>query len=216
MKKLFSIISLAIAMFAINVVNAQGSIHAGYVQNNLISTYTVPVLNTTYYDTLTRPGAYVGFNYNIPLAGDKLGLTVGASVEYYAKKDSTILYYRKFQQLDLVVPVYLNYSIPFGSNNTFTIFGGPTLGLGLMNKSTYTGRVTGAITENNYFDNQDATNEEYYRERFTWALTGGVRFNFGGFGLHAGYTYGMSDNFSSANTKGTSKRIFVGANINLN
>ena len=46
MKKLFSIISLAVAMFAINVVNAQGSIHAGYVQNNLISTYTVPVLNT--------------------------------------------------------------------------------------------------------------------------------------------------------------------------
>jgi len=214
MKKILSIFTLAVALFAVNAVNAQGSFHAGYVQNNLISSYTVPVINTTTYDTLTRPGAYVGFNYNINLVGD-LGLTVGANVEYFAKSDSNALYRRKFQQLDLAVPVYLNYAIPFGSNNSFTIFAGPTFGLGLINKSTYTGRVTGTVTEYNYFDNEDATEEAYYRERFTWAITGGVRVNFGGFGIHAGYSYGMSDNFSSASTKGTSKRIFVGANFNF-
>jgi len=214
MKKIISIFTLAVALFAVNAVNAQGSFHAGYVQNNLISSYTVPVINTTTYDTLTRPGVYVGFNYNIKLVGD-LGLTVGANVEYFAKKDSMLTVTRKFQQLDLVIPAYINYAIPFGGNNTFTIFAGPTFGLGLINKSTYTESITGTVTEHNYFDNEDATSEVYYRERFTWALTGGVRVNFGGFGIHAGYTYGMSNNFSSANTKGTSKRIFVGANFNF-
>ncbi len=215
MKKILSVFTLMTALVAFNAANAQGSIHAGFVQNNLISTYTVPVVNTTVYDTLTRPGVYAGFNYNIPFGSSNFGVTFGANVEYFAKSDSNALYKRKFQQLDLVVPVYLNYAIPFGSNSTFTLFAGPTLGLGLINKSTYTGKLSGTVTEYNYFDTQDATEEAYYRERFTWALTGGVRLNFGGFGIHAGYTYGMSDNFSSASTKGTSKRIFVGANINF-
>ncbi len=214
MKKILSIFTLAVALFAFGAANAQISVHAGYVQNNLVSTYTNPLTSGVTYDTLTRPGAYAGFNYNISLTGD-LGLTLGANLEYYTKSDSTILYNRKFQQIDLVVPVYLNYAFPFGDGYTFTVFAGPTLGLGLVNKSTYTGRITGIITENNYYDTEDATNEDYYRERFTWAITGGVRANFGTFGLHAGYTYGMSDNFSSANTTGTSKRIFVGANFNL-
>jgi len=214
MKKIFSLFALAAALFAAGAASAQGSIHAGFVQNNLISTYTVPVVNTTIHDTLTRPGAYAGFNYNIPLSGN-FGLTVGANVEYFSKNDSTVLYKRKFQQLDMVVPVYLNLAIPFGSNNTFTVFGGPTFGLGLINKATYTGRVSGSISEHNFFDTEDATNENYYRERFNWAVTAGVRLNFGGFGIHAGYTYGLSDNFTSANTKGNSQRIFLGANINL-
>lgn len=214
MKKKISILALAVALLAVGTTHAQVSVHAGYVQNNLISSYTVPVINTTIYDTLTRPGAYVGFSYNISLAG-KLGLNVGANVEYFHKDDSNSIYSSKFQQLDLVVPVYLNFAIPFGGNNTLTLFAGPTFDLGLINRCTTTGNLSGTVTEYNYFDTQDATSENYYRERFTWALTGGVRINFGGFGIHAGYTYGMSDNFVSANTKGTCKRIFVGANINL-
>ncbi len=214
MKKTLSILTLAVALFAFGAANAQISVHAGYVQNNLVSTYTNPLTGGETNDTLTRPGFYAGFNYNIVLTGD-LGLTLGANLEYYAKNDSTILYNRNFQQLDLVVPVYLNYSFPFGDGYSFTVFAGPTLGLGLMNKSTYTGRITGTVTEYNYYDTEDATNEDYYRERFNWSITGGVRVNFGTFGLHAGYSYGMTDNFSSEYTKGNSQRLFVGANFNL-
>lgn len=219
MKKILSIFTLVAALFAYGAANAQGSIHAGYVQNNLISTTTLPVIGTTY-DTLSRPGAYVGFNYNIPFGSSIFGIIVGANVEYFRRSDSvvalgTTLTTRRFQQLDLVVPVYANYAIPFGRYNTFTFFAGPTLGLGLINKCTVTDRVLNKDSEINYFDNENATEEAYYRERFTWALTAGVRVNFGGFGIHAGYTHGMSDNFSNANTKGISKRIFVGANINF-
>ncbi len=213
-KKIFSILALAATLLAVDVAHAQGSIHAGYVQNNLISSYTVPVVNTTIHDTLTRPGIYAGFGYNVRLV-DNLGLNVGANIEYFCKNDSNSLYYTKFRQLDLVVPIYLNFAIPFGGNNSFTIFAGPTLNLGLINKSTNTDRLSGTVTEYNYFDTQNATEESYYRERFTWALTGGVRVNFGGFGIHAGYTYGMSDNFTSANVKGTCKRIFIGASLSL-
>lgn len=218
MKKILTLVAVAAALMTGNVAKAQISIGAGYVQNDIITSATI--LGTTVNDTLSRPGLYVGFDYNFPLT-KSLSLSAGANVEYFTDGDTVNILglagvASDFTQVDLVIPVRLNYTFNLPAVK-ITLFAGPTINFGLVNKTDYHAEVLGVGKDwtTNWFENEDSDSEAYYSERFRWGVTGGARVDVGSFGVQAGYTYGMSDNYSSELRTGKSNHLFVGLVYNL-
>src|SRR5574344_905992 len=219
MKKIYAIIAVAVSLFAANQTFAQVSVHAGYVNNHIISSRTV--INTTVHDTTSNPGLYLGVAYNYAIKSG-FCVSVGANVEYYHAADTVNLLElvgvtSKFTELDLVVPILLNYGFDLGSAK-LTVFGGPTINFGLVNKTDY--HFTSILGVNrdwstNWYDEGDKNTGDNYEARTNVAITAGARLDFGTIGIHAGYTFGLTDNYKSAAVSGSYNRFFVGLNYNL-
>ncbi|MBQ0159114.1 MAG: PorT family protein [Bacteroidales bacterium] len=206
MKKLTTLLALAALIAGANALHAQARIHVGAAQQNIPTSTTI--LNHTIHDTVSRLGFYGGLSYTIDL-NHHFELTLGANANYFYEHDTVNILgmagvTSNFTEVDLSIPIHLGYAIHFGDKIRLGIYVGPTLNFGLVNHTQYQGTFMGVSKgwTTDWFENNNAEDQDYYYERFGWSLTAGARLTIGKIGIEAGYTYGMSDNYRSANLVG--------------
>lgn len=219
MKKLATLLVLSALFAGANALHAQTRIHVGVAQQNIPTSTTI--LTHTIHDTISRIGFYGGLSYTIDL-NHHFELTLGANANYFYQHDTVDILgmadvTSNFTELDLSIPIHLGYSIHFGDKVRLGVYAGPTLNFGLINHTQYQGTLLGVSKgwTTDWFENNDANDQDYYYERFSWSLTAGARLTINKVSLEAGYTYGMSDNYRSANLVGHCNLITAGISFAL-
>ena len=195
MKKILSTVLAASLMLLGTQAFAQ-SINVGYLNSTQ---------NYANSESINSNGAYVGFSYNLPLAGG-FGIAPGVYYSMITNKKGgagTILGVSAsasstFMEHAVNVPLYLNYGIDLARDAKFSIYAGPTAQYGLASTTKLAGGVgefTADKTYNNY-DNSDYT-------RFNVYLGGGVCFQVASFLINVGYDYGMMNLYKGDNATKT-------------
>lgn len=112
MKKI--IITLALAAAAALSANAQIAVGVGYQTKNYSN------------DGPKNGGIYAGVTYNYTLS-DGLAVAAGIDLSYLTSNDDGV----KVKEMNIGVPVLLNYAIPVADGFVLTPFAGPTFSYGL-------------------------------------------------------------------------------------
>lgn len=193
MKKVLSLVAIAIvAMFA-NQTFAQFTAVAGYqnVKSKLEMKFTN---NTTQSTTASMNGFYVGGNYNINLVGD-LGIAPGLTFNFATYSSSDAISKVTLTRIWLELPVMVNYGFEISNDMRVTFMVGPkfNLGLSFKQKSEYPGGTT--LTGDRYSKDDMGTNSAY--KRFNMGVAGGVAFNYKAIDLHCVYTLGLLSEIDS-------------------
>ncbi len=195
MKKILSTVLAASLMLLGTQAFAQ-SINVGYLNS------TQSYANS---ESINSNGAYVGFSYNLPLAGG-FGIAPGVYYSMITNKKGgagTILGVpasasSTFMEHAVNVPLYLNYGIDLARDAKFSIYAGPTAQYGLASTTKLAGGV-GEYTADKTYSNYD--NSDY--TRFNVYLGGGVCFQVASFLINVGYDYGMMNLYKGDNAAKT-------------
>ncbi len=195
MKKILSTVLAASLMLLGTQAFAQ-SINVGYLNS------TQSYANS---ESINSNGAYVGFSYNLPLAGG-FGIAPGVYYSMITNKKGgagTILGVpasasSTFMEHAVNVPLYLNYGIDLARDAKFSIYAGPTAQYGLASTTKLAGGV-GEYTADKTYNNYD--NSDY--PRFNVYLGGGVCFQVASFLINVGYDYGMMNLYKGDNAAKT-------------
>ena len=195
MKKILSTVLAASLMLLGTQAFAQ-SINVGYLNS------TQSYANS---EGINSNGAYVGFSYNLPLAGG-FGIAPGVYYSMITNKTggaATILGVSAsasstFMEHAVNVPLYLNYGIDLARDAKFSIYAGPTAQYGLASTTKLAGGV-GEYTADKTYSNYD--NSVY--TRFNVYLGGGVCFQVASFLINVGYDYGMMNLYKGDNATKT-------------
>lgn len=217
MKKILTIIAVAIAMLASGTASAQPFITLGFTPQTIKTTG-----NTI--DSIALNGFALGINENLPING-ALDISIGLHARYsFAKKERNLNLgilgnaqaTAEYSQLLLDIPVLLNYGFDLGRDISIILFAGPTASFALAGKTTWSGNanVLGAL--NLGTDGED----DWYDEgsnisRFDLGGTIGVALNFLQFGVYCGYNIGLLNLSTASNTTRKASTFFIGANYNL-
>ena len=189
MKKLLtSILALSMALVGTTAF-AQASIGLGYVNSTDIAKDNIEDVNLN--------GFYVGLNYNFALGQSGWGLAPGFNYQLVTKSDASSFLGANSKndrtQMFLTVPVMFNYGIQLGDGLVGRFFAGPTMSIGVYDKSKLKVSYAGYSVDDK-IDNYD--DDDY--KRFDIMLGGGfaldcydiVRFKLG-------YDYGLINRYDA-------------------
>lgn len=137
MKKIFATIFAGVLMLIGTQAYAQLAVNAGYLNVTEKSDFNASVagidLGTS--GSFQWNGAYVGVDYNIGIGAPGLSVAPGINLQMlFASEDKT-----SYNELDVVVPVDLRYSLELASDMKLFAFAGPRCQLGLTRTSKYDG-----------------------------------------------------------------------------
>lgn len=213
MKKIFAF-AAAVVLFA-GMASAQLGIHVGYAPQTYKTDYTVS--STTFHDTTSMTGFFVGIDYNVNLTGD-LNLCVGLQGRYNTSSDESTLLGVTTKvantQMLVDIPVLFNYGLSLSDALKLTVFAGPTVNFALSGKTTTTvsgspaGIVDGTSESNWYDDNSDL-------KKLDIAATVGVALSFSDIRLFGGYNMGLMNLSGADNTTMKGSNWFVGVGYAL-
>ncbi len=133
MRRIITLIAAAVMMTIATNSFAQMQVGAGFLHSN----ESISMKGTDLGDIGTN-GAYAGFSYNLPIAGN-FGIAPGLYYSLLMSNEST-----NFVGLDLGskvrehyvnVPVYFNFGFNLGQSSKLFIFAGPTAQFGIASSS---------------------------------------------------------------------------------
>ena len=184
-------ILLALAVVALGfTANAQFSLHVGYANSMLHSTYEAYGASDSETDNFS--GFYLGgtYYYNIQ---NHFGLECGINA-IFTTGDET-------NKLALNIPIEASYRIPLNSDLSLTVLAGPSIDFGLLWKDT---EDDVSLYDS---DGLDA-------KRFNIMLQAGLRLNYNQWGLNLTYQYGLLNlvdfDYAQVNVKVKESRLLVG------
>lgn len=202
MKKVFAIVLAAALLLMGTQAFAQIRIGAGYL-NSAERTISG---NTT--DKADLNGFYAGFHYNLNIVAG-FGVAVGlyADMLFSQREDTFWVISGKgnFSELDLNLPIHLNYNFPLTRDFSIFAYAGPTLQYGIFRKYKYTA-TAGSARETATYD--------YYKDGdskpFNVYLGGGAGFQAGNIQVILGYDHSLINMIERNNAKQNRGMIKIG------
>lgn len=192
MKKLFFLVTFAIALFVSEKAQAQLNIHVGYAPE-FFATNDVTNGDTTFFFN----GIYVGLNWKFNVS-NKINLTAGAQFRMNLRDDAEhtlslngnyfIHHTSRERQTLIDIPILLNYDIALNCKVTLSPFIGPTLSWGLNGNTTE--ELLWPYNEKYHYN---WYGEEGERNRFNVYGTAGIKVSFYRFTISGGFRYGFLD-----------------------
>ena len=142
-------------------------------------------------------GLYAGASYNIKIAGN-FGVAPGVYYTIANKKGANLWGFGEKNVTDhnVIVPIYLNYSIPVGRDASFFIFAGPTADLGIAYNVKETISTKGRVIIDGDSGNLYAGDDPLI-PRFDVKAGGGVGFKYNHYVFSVGYDYGILERNNS-------------------
>lgn len=207
MKK--TILTLALAVVSATCALAQVSVGAGYL--NETSTTSWKNGNTTTTTATPFGGFYIGGDYEYAI-GQGLSFSAGLKGVFYSNKNVEALPFytgnvtTKHKELNLVVPVAVNYSYVISSELKAFAFAGPSFSFGLSAESTTTYDKTPdkTTTTNLYGDDSSY-------KGFNLFLGAGVGVDVMDMvRVKLGYDFGLVNRSSADNTTTKDKQWYIG------
>lgn len=202
-------LTLALAVVSATCAMAQISVGAGYL--NETSTLSYKSGNTTTTTETPMGGFYIGGDYEYGI-GQGLSFSAGLKGVFYSNKDVKALLFEagnvttKRTELNLVVPVAVNYSYVISPELKAFAFAGPSFSFGLSAKSTTTYDKTP--------DNSSTTNlygEDSNYNGFNLFLGAGVGVDVMDMvRVKFGYDLGLVNRSSAENTTVKDKQWYIG------
>lgn len=201
MKRTISIIAVAAFLLLAGKTQAQSlGINLGYAPQT-----------TTDFVVKDMTGFFAGVNYNHALSGN-IGLSFGLQGRYNYKKEegsvATLSGSLTHTQIQLDVPLLLNFAIPFGNNVRLAIFAGPVFSFALRGNthSKGSGSITGITVEDDY--NWYGEHSNY--NQFDLMGAAGAALEIQQLRFFGGYRMGFLDLNKSDKAKATTSGLFVG------
>ena len=153
-------------------------------------------------------GFYVGFHYNLNIVAG-LGVATGLYADMlFANREESVWLVTgkgKFSELDLNLPIQLNYTFPLNRDFSLIVYGGPTLQYGIFKKAKYTASIGSA---------SESTTVDYYKDAnnkpFNVYLGGGAGFQAGNIQVLIGYDHSLINMIESENVKQNRSQIKIG------
>lgn len=220
MKKTIAIVACAAFMLFAGKANAQLGINIGYAPVTFSNAYTNG--NTTTTSTSDMDGFFAGVSYNYGISNN-LGVAFGIQGRYNTKtstESADVIVVSGNSKITttqflLDVPVFVNYSLHFGSNMKLTAFAGPALSYALAGNSHVT--TTTTVLGNSSTSEKDYAmyGDDSHNKRFDLSVAAGLQFQFSDFRLYGGYRLGLLDLDSRDNYKTTTAGLFVGLGYSL-
>ncbi len=202
MKKVYAIVLAAALLLVGTQASAQLRFGAGYMN---AAERTISG-NTT--DKADLNGFYAGFHYNLNIVAG-LGVATGLYADMlFSERESSVWMVSgkvKFSELDLNLPVYLNYTFPLNRDFSLFVYGGPTLQYGIFRKAKVTvsaGSTSKSETSDYYKDGNN--------KPFNVYLGGGAGFQAGNIQVILGYDHSMINMLESDNVKQNRSQIKIG------
>ena len=190
--------------------NAQIGINVGY--SPLTRTTTVTSGSNTVSEDMKMTGFFVGGNYNVALPVNNLGVSLGLQFRYSTASDSLdlgILGKAKttYTEMDIDIPVLLNYGINLGRDAKLAAFAGPMLSYSIKGNSHIEGNIAGVVS--------GATDYDWFGENssqkpLNLSLTCGLEFTYSTFRIFGGYHMGLLDLDGEENSTIKTSGIFFG------
>lgn len=170
---------------------AQASIGLGYLNSTDIMKDNIKDVNLN--------GFYVGASYNFALGTSGFGVAPGVNYQLVTKSDASsflgVNTKNDRTEMFLTVPVMFNYGIQLGDGLVGRIFAGPTMSIGLYDKSKLKAGY-GAFKVDEKVNNYDDDNYK----RFDVMLGGGVALDcYDMVRFKVGYDYGLVNRYDSSN-----------------
>ena len=213
MKKIFAF-AAAIMLFA-GMASAQLGVYVGYAPQTYLSKYTSG--STTFSDTTSMTGLFVGANYNYNLSGD-LSVSFGLQGRYNThNEEATVLGVTTKSaatQMLVDIPILFNYGLSLSDNMKLSVFAGPTITYALSGttKTTVSGTPGGILdgtTESDWYgDNSNL-------KKLDVSGTLGVALTFSDIRLFGGYNMGLLNLTTADNTTYKGSNLFLGIGYNL-
>lgn len=205
MKKVFSILAVAVAMMAFGNVQAQNlSVNIGYAPQSTKSTTTLMGSNTN--STMDMTGFFAGVTYN-SLITRNFGVAFGLQARYnYKTITNTLLSATqtvKHTQILLDVPVLLNFGIQLGNDARVSVFAGPALTFAVKGNTHTSENVLNTSNDLNWYG------ENSNNQQLDLMGAAGVAFQFKTIRLFGGYRMGFLDLDKRDNVKTTNSGMFV-------
>lgn len=202
MKKVFAIVLAAALLLMGTQAFAQIRIGAGYL-NSAERTISG---NTTNKADLN--GFYAGFHYNLNIVAG-FGVAVGlyADMLFSEREDSywIVTGKNKFSELDLNLPIQLNYNFPLTRDFSILVYAGPTLQYGIFRKAKYTISAAGS---------SETVTSDYYKDGdnkpFNVYMGGGAGFQAGNIQVLLGYDHSLINMIDSDKLKQNRGMIKIG------
>lgn len=212
MKKVVAISLLVLAVF--QMTQAQVNLHLGAISNTMTTTH---FSNNTISADVQLYGLYGGLGFNVDL-NHNFGLILGADINYYDwSEDRTVMGIVDVKttttQMDVAVPLMLDYSFSIGRYGKFTIMGGAMLNFGISSETRY--QSVGQSWTSDHYTSSSYEDADFFAERFNWGLSCGARLGIGRIGIDAIYYKGMTDLAPAQNDQAYASKIMLGLDLNL-
>ena len=139
MKKIFLLIGMALAVFSLNMANAQVSVNVAYIHQEHTFNYQNGNLDSLLGHVDYMNGCMFGASLNVPLLGD-IGIAPGAYLSFAQAKaliNDTSQQSYTTSNVNLKVPFYLNFKISLGEHSDLLVFGGPVFNVGISKLANY-------------------------------------------------------------------------------
>lgn len=193
---------------------AQVNLHLGGMNNTLNTTH---FSNSTTSADVDLMGVYAGLGFNVDL-NHNFGFVLGVDANYYNWSENRpvmglVDVKTTTTQVDLAVPLMLNYSLSIGRHGKLTFMGGAMLNFGISSETSYS--AVGLSTTIDHYSTSDYEDADFFAERYNWGLVAGVRLGIGRIGFDALYYKGMTDLAPSQNDQTFATKIMVGVDLNL-
>ena len=202
MKKVLSILAVAIIMFSASKASAQISVNAAYIYQSHTFNYGDKDAVNALKDTMNLNGAMVGLTLNVPLIGS-VGIAPGAYLTYAQAKKAVKENNSNYttSNINLKMPFYLNFKIALGVNSDIIIFGGPVFNVGLSTLANYVNPDSG---------NEVAAQRDLH---FDMGGTVGAGIQFYRFRIYAGYNAALIDYEGFKADKESMKKAWEGSTL---
>lgn len=206
MKKVFSILAVAVAMLAFGNAQAQNlSVNIGYAPQT--SNTTTTVLGNSTKSSTDMTGFFAGVTYNSPITRN-FGVAFGLQGRYNFKTITNTLLSAtqtvKHTQILIDVPVLLNFGIQLGNDSRLSVFAGPALSFALKGNTNTSENMLNTSNDLNWYG------ENSNNQQLDLMGAAGVAFQFRTLRLFGGYRMGFLDLDKRDNVKTTNSGLFVG------
>ncbi len=171
MKRLFTIVAVAVMILLAVKANAQLTFHAGWQD----AKYDRTTYEGERLKNVNLTGFYAGATYDFDLGMASIFLTPGAELSYCTYKAE---YGRDFKQLDLRLRFWGRWNKSITEKIVFGLFAGPSVNVG----------ISGNVYDSDYYDSYDLIGD---LNRADLGLTFGAQIRYNKIGIEGGYNLGL-------------------------
>lgn len=204
---------LVVVLGLATMAQAQVNLHLGVVSNTMTTTH---YSNSTTSADVNLGGVYAGLGFNVDL-NHNFGFVLGADVNYYNWSENrsvmgVVDLKTTTTQMDVAVPLMLDYSLSIGRHGKLTFMGGAMLNFGISSETSYRGDIVNVTIDHYTTNDQDP---DFFAERFNWGLVAGARLGIGRIGFDALYYKGITDFAPAQNDQTFATKLMFGMDLNL-